>query len=242
MAPHAMPDSDGEVPLIDGASDCSPVTKFPITAPELLNDISASVHEYKPNGTDKTSGDDCEIPMHDQLAFTPRKIRVITVGAGFSGLMVAHKFQHRYPEMQDTIEHKIFEANNDIGGTWLVNTYPGVQCDVPSHIYVSCSLTHADELIQRFLIFILTRSRCQAFPFDPNPEWTRFYSSGKEIHDYIKKTAKKWDLDRDVQLSSKVTSAVWQEELGRWKVTVQSEEQTREEYAEVLISAQGALK
>ncbi len=75
--------------------------------------------------------------MHDQLAFTPRKIRVITVGAGFSGLIMAHKFQHQFPELQDFIEHKIFEARGDIGGTWLVNTYPGVQCDVPSHIYVS---------------------------------------------------------------------------------------------------------
>lgn len=84
------------------------------------------------------------IPVNDQLAFTPRKIRAITVGAGFSGLLMAHKFQHKYPEMRNIVEHKIFEARHDIGGTWLVNTYPGVQCDVPSHIYVSnsppCSL------------------------------------------------------------------------------------------------------
>lgn len=76
------------------------------------------------------------IPLNQQLAFTPRKIRVITIGAGYSGLIVAHKFQHRYPEMQDMVEHTIFEGRSEVGGTWLVNTYPGVQCDVPAQIYV----------------------------------------------------------------------------------------------------------
>ena len=82
----------------------------------------------------------------------------------------------------------------------------------------------------------------QAFPFDPSPDWTHFYSSGKEIHEYIKRTAKKWDLDRDVYLNTKVTSAVWQEDAAQWKVTVECEGVRRDEYAEVLISAQGALE
>lgn len=78
-------------------------------------------------------------------AFTPpdpawtarRKLKIITVGAGFSALIFAHKLQHQYPEYQDLVSHQIFEARSDIGGTWLVNKYPGVQCDVPAHIYVS---------------------------------------------------------------------------------------------------------
>jgi hypothetical protein len=76
------------------------------------------------------------IPLSQKLAFTPRKLRVITIGAGYSGLIMAHKLQHRYPEMQDMVEHTIFEGRSDVGGTWLVNTYPGVQCDVPAQIYV----------------------------------------------------------------------------------------------------------
>lgn len=89
---------------------------------------------YNGNGTSNVQNVD--IPLNDQYAFTPRKLRVVTIGAGFSGLMMAHKFQHRFPEMQDFVEHTIFEKHNNLGGTWLVNTYPGVQCDVPSHIYV----------------------------------------------------------------------------------------------------------
>lgn len=82
----------------------------------------------------------------------------------------------------------------------------------------------------------------QAFPFDPNPEWTHFYSSGQEIQEYIKKTAKKWNLDRDVQLNTNAVRAVWQEDLGQWKVTVEIGGVRRDEFAEVLISGQGGLQ
>lgn len=78
-----------------------------------------------------------DIPMDDVPAWTPRrKIKIVTVGAGFSALIFAHKLQHQHPEFQEMVEHKIFESRNDIGGTWLVNRYPGVQCDVPAHVYV----------------------------------------------------------------------------------------------------------
>jgi hypothetical protein len=78
------------------------------------------------------------IPLNDTPAYTPqKKLRVVTIGAGYSGLTLAYKLQHKYPELKEILEHTIFEARNDIGGTWLANTYPGVLCDVPSHIYVS---------------------------------------------------------------------------------------------------------
>ena len=95
-----------------------------------------------PHPATKAQGSDDEykahsVPFNPQYALNPRKLRIITIGAGFSGLLIAHKFQHRFPELQDFVDHTILEGRSDIGGTWLVNTYPGVQCDVPSHIYVS---------------------------------------------------------------------------------------------------------
>ena len=89
-----------------------------------------------PNSNSHIPASEYTIPLNDQYAYTPRKLRVVTIGAGFSGLLMAHKFQHRFPEMQEFVEHTIFERHSQLGGTWLVNTYPGVQCDVPSHIYV----------------------------------------------------------------------------------------------------------
>lgn len=80
------------------------------------------------------------VPLRDVPAYTPmRKLKIVTIGAGFSGLLFAHKLQHQYAEMQNLVEHKIIESREEIGGTWLVNTYPGIQCDVPAHIYVRCS-------------------------------------------------------------------------------------------------------
>ena len=80
------------------------------------------------------------IPMVDEPAYSNRRLRVVTIGAGFSGLILAHKIQHEFPDLQKFIDHTIFELQDDAGGTWKVNTYPGVQCDVPAHIYVSTSL------------------------------------------------------------------------------------------------------
>ncbi len=57
--------------------------------------------------------------LKNQFAFTPRKLRVITIGAGFSGLLMAHKFQHRFPDMQIYVEHTIFEGRKELGGTWV---------------------------------------------------------------------------------------------------------------------------
>ena len=85
--------------------------------------------------------EDICIPMVDVPAYSHRRLRIVTIGAGFSGLVLAHKIQHEFPDLQDFIDHTIFELQDDVGGTWKVNTYPGVQCDVPAHIYVSVSCT-----------------------------------------------------------------------------------------------------
>lgn len=58
---------------------------------------------------------------------------------------------------------------------------------------------------------------------------------------YMKHTVKKWRLDRDLQLNTKVIGAYWQEDRGEWKVTVECEGKQRDEYCNVLISAQGVL-
>lgn len=82
----------------------------------------------------------------------------------------------------------------------------------------------------------------KAFPFDPNPSWSHFYATGKDIHEYIKKTTRKWNLDRDIKLNHRVLSAAWHDDLGQWKVTVESEGRIWHENCDILISAQGVLK
>jgi cation diffusion facilitator CzcD-associated flavoprotein CzcO len=174
------------------------------------------------------------IAMVDEPAYSNRRLRVATIGAGFSGLVLAHKIQHEFPELQEFIDHTIFELQDDIGGAWKVNTYPGVQCDVPAHVYVSVPST-------RWSIRALIRP-LKAFPFDPNPAWSKFYADGDEILEYMKKRCDKWDLRRNVQFNTRVVANEWLEEEGKWRITVEKDGQRRDEYADILVSAQGFLR
>ena len=58
------------------------------------------------NGVHESSADDA-FKIGSEYAYTPRRMKVITIGAGFSGLLMAHKFQHRFPEMRDIVDHQV---------------------------------------------------------------------------------------------------------------------------------------
>lgn len=68
----------------------------------------------------------------DQSVFEPLKIRMICVGAGFSGLMLAHGIKTN--PANSFIDLKILEKNSGIGGTWFENKYPGAACDVRANL------------------------------------------------------------------------------------------------------------
>ena len=82
-------------------------------------------------------------------------VRVAIVGTGFAGLGLAIRLKQAGIE-----DFVLIERADDVGGTWQANTYPGCQCDVPSHLY--------------------------SFSFAPNPSWTRTYSRQPEIWDYLR--------------------------------------------------------
>ena len=65
------------------------------------------------------------VPCSEDAAFTRRKLKIICVGAGYSGLTLAHKIDHEL-KLSDVIDLTIYDKNSDVGGTWFENTYPGV--------------------------------------------------------------------------------------------------------------------
>jgi cation diffusion facilitator CzcD-associated flavoprotein CzcO len=101
----------------------------------------------------------------DQSMTKARTLRVAVIGAGASGIVTAIKLREL-----GISDIAIFEKATDLGGTWRDNTYPGLACDVPSHLY--------------------------RYSFAPNPEWTQRYAPGAEIHAYLKDVANKYDVDR----------------------------------------------
>lgn len=84
--------------------------------------------------------------------------------------------------------------------------------------------------------------RVQAFPFDPNPNWSKFYSDGEEILDYMKGICDRWNLKRDIKFNTRVSGLEWQEEEGQWKVSLKNNGRERDVLADIVISAQGFLK
>lgn len=114
-----------------------------------------------------------------------RKLRAAIVGAGASGIMAAIKL--RDMGITDVV---LFEKADELGGTWRDNTYPGLACDVPSHLY--------------------------RYSFAPNPDWSQRYAPGAEIQAYLKGVASSHGIDRLIQYSSEVIEAAYKG--GRWLV------------------------
>lgn len=127
------------------------------------------------------------------------------LGAGVSGLAMAVKLREAGVET-----FTIYEKADEVGGTWRENTYPGVACDVPSHLY--------------------------SYSFELNPNWSKRFSPGSEIQDYIKACASKHDLYRSIQFGKEVTEAVWQSD--HWQVAFADGSVIKADY---VISALGGL-
>ena len=132
--------------------------------------------------------------------------RVAIVGSGFSGLGVAIELKRR--GMNDFV---VLERAGEIGGTWRDNTYPGCQCDVPSHLY--------------------------SYSFAPNPSWSRTYSTQPEIQRYLQGCAERFGVLPHVRFHHEATSVEWDEGEARW--TIETSEGTFT--ADVLVAAHGAL-
>ena len=106
----------------------------------------------------------------------------------------------------------IYEREGEIGGTWRDNTYPGCACDVPSYVY--------------------------SFSFEPNPSWSRMFSPGPEIQNYLLHCVEKHDLRRHIQFNKEITQAVFDEPTGLWSLETDNGESIS---ARAVISCVGGL-
>ncbi|HBA42561.1 MAG TPA: NAD(P)/FAD-dependent oxidoreductase, partial [Alphaproteobacteria bacterium] len=115
-----------------------------------------------------------------------RELSVAIIGAGAGGIMSAIK-------LRDSGIKKVvlFEKAADLGGTWRDNTYPGLVCDVPSHLY--------------------------RFSFAPNPDWSQTFSPGSEIYAYVRKVAEDNNAEEMIRYNSEVTKLEYNDK--RWRVT-----------------------
>jgi cation diffusion facilitator CzcD-associated flavoprotein CzcO len=137
-----------------------------------------------------------------------RSVSVAIVGAGFGGIAAAVALKEQ--GVEDLV---VLERGDRVGGVWRANTYPGLACDVPSHLY--------------------------SFSFAPNPRWSRRYSPREDIQRYADDVARRFDVLRHVRFGQDVEHASFDDEAGRWRLVTAAGDEVE---AEVLITACGQLQ
>ncbi len=138
-----------------------------------------------------------------------RPLSAIIIGAGVSGICAAIRLK------EIGIPCQIFEKNDEIGGTWWENRYPGCGVDTPNLTYT--------------------------FSFR-STDWSHYFPLREEISRYLIDTAREYGLYDLVRFRTTVKKARWQSDTNQWQVTVINADGVEEvHYADVVFSAVGIL-
>ncbi|MFG3615206.1 flavin-containing monooxygenase [Nocardia sp. NPDC047654] len=113
----------------------------------------------------------------------------VVVGAGFGGMGAGIQL-----DRLGLSNYVILEREDDLGGTWHVNHYPGLAVDIASVTY--------------------------SYSFEPNPRWSRLFAPGEELKKYAEHVADKYGLRRRMRFGTVVDGARWDEEQQHWVVSI----------------------
>lgn len=116
-------------------------------------------------------------------------MKLAIIGSGFAGLGMA--IQLKKAGFDDFV---ILEKDDDLGGTWRDNRYPGCACDVPSHMY--------------------------SFSYELNPGWSRMFAPQEEIWSYLRRCVDKYALGPHLRFGVAVESMEWDDEARHWRVAL----------------------
>ncbi|MEV0433091.1 NAD(P)/FAD-dependent oxidoreductase [Nocardia sp. NPDC050413] len=136
----------------------------------------------------------------------PQRDAVI-IGAGFGGMGAAIELDRL--GLRDFV---VLEREDDLGGTWHVNRYPGLAVDIASVTY--------------------------SYSFEPNPYWSRLFAPGAELKKYAEHVADKYGLRGRMRFGTEVRSARWDDDNEQWVVSIAGGEPLTARY---LITATGFL-
>jgi cation diffusion facilitator CzcD-associated flavoprotein CzcO len=134
----------------------------------------------------------------------------IVIGAGISGMYQLYRLRELGMRV------RVLEAGTGVGGTWYWNRYPGARFDSESYSY---QYSFSKELLAEW-------------------NWSEHFAAQPETLRYLNYVADKFDLRRDIQFKTRVTSAHYDDQTRSWTVTAQDGSATR---ARFLITAIGPL-
>ena len=161
--------------------------------------------------------------MREEMGFVPREAHwhkrpadaklaeqhVLIVGAGVCAIALGVTLGRL------GIPYTIVEKNDELGGTWYVNRYPGCGVDTPNHSY--------------------------SYSFGPRNAWTRYFCQREELLDYLKKIAAEYGIRDHLRLNTRLTSSRWDEGKRRWISTLKTADGEQTFESTVLVSAIGQL-
>ena len=154
------------------------------TGDALLELIDLAVGEPVPPEYEAMTAEDMGFRSAPIPKVPPSDFRVVVIGAGVSGMLAAIELA------EAGIEHVVLEKNDDVGGTWLENAYPGAGVDTPSHLY--------------------------SYSFAPR-RWSTHFGKRDEVLAYLRDVADGHDLRKVIRFGTEVASAEYRDQ--RWIVT-----------------------
>ncbi|KAF5598955.1 sterigmatocystin biosynthesis monooxygenase stcW [Fusarium pseudocircinatum] len=181
----------------------------------MIDDSSKSNGDHPGHtATQNGSGENrAKFTLKDTPVENQRPMRVVIIGAGFSGIYSTIRMTQRLRNIDLTV----YEMNEETSGVWWLNRYPGLACDIPSY--------------------------CYQFSFAPNPYWSSLYAPGAEIRAYMQDIAERYGANRFIKTSHQVISATWDSESKVWRLIVKNVKtgESFEDAANILVSAKGGL-
>ncbi|MDA9204861.1 NAD(P)/FAD-dependent oxidoreductase [Gammaproteobacteria bacterium] len=160
--------------------------------PMMLGDLNITTQSSKPN-----------------FLAAKSNLEVLIIGAGMSGILAAIKLA------EIGIKFKIYEKNNDLGGTWYENQYPGSRVDIANHFY--------------------------SYSFEENHQWSEHFSRQPELLDYFKKCFHKYDIQKNTYFETQVTDMKFDELNQEWSVNSICHGEKKTESISIVISCVGQL-
>jgi cation diffusion facilitator CzcD-associated flavoprotein CzcO len=149
----------------------------------------------------------------EQPLGTARKVRIVTIGAGASGINMIRTLRISLTNFT----HVVYEKNPKVGGTWYENRYPGCKCDIPAHNY--------------------------QYSWKPNPEWNSFFGSAEEIEAYFCRVIEDENLGCEIKTEHRVVEARWNEKgVWELRVEDLRSGVVFDDYCHFLLDASGILK
>ena len=114
--------------------------------------------------------------------------QVVIIGAGLSGI-------YQIKRLADLgVRATVLDANNDLGGTWYNNRYPGARFDSESYTY---GYSFSQEVLDEW-------------------DWTEKHSAQPETLAYLNYVVDKFELRKYMQFGCRVDSMVFYEDTNTW--------------------------